>query len=445
MADATSSKPTNVRWVVFGLACSTSWLLILHRYTFALIKDDLMRERNLTEGQIGLIDSGFATFYSLFQIPLGVAADAVGVRLVLTALIVVWSIGLAMHAWAPGKNELWLARVVLGIGQSAVLASINRIARQWFPAKIRTTLQGIVGITAGRVGGVSANLIFATLLIGTFGLEWRTAIWIFASLGFVQAAAFLVLFRNSPREHPLVNAAEAALIAGDASGEVRADPVPQKITIGQLFRGMTPAALINFAALNVQTILSTFADNIFSNWIPLFLARVHDLKFAEMGIYSALPLLGGAIGGAVGGMLNDSFIARTGNRRWSRRGVGLAGKGMAAVLIFASLTVYNDPYVFCFALFFVKFFSDWSLTTAWGTVTDIGGRATASVFAFNNAMAGFGSIGAPAILGYVAQHYGWPAVFVVTGATYAVCSLSWLLIDCTIPLVRAERDEAAAT
>ena len=38
----------------------------------------------------------------------------------------------------------------------------------------------------------------------------------------------------------------------------------------------------------------------------------------------------------------------------------------------------------------VKFFGDWSLATSWGVVTDIGGRATASVFAFNNAVAGIG-------------------------------------------------------
>ena len=37
-ADDHAEKPTNVRWAIFGLACGTSWLLYLHRYTFALIK-----------------------------------------------------------------------------------------------------------------------------------------------------------------------------------------------------------------------------------------------------------------------------------------------------------------------------------------------------------------------------------------------------------------------
>lgn len=75
---------------------------------------------------------------------------------------------------------------------------------------------------------------------------------------------------------------------------------------------MTPRSLMNLIWLSLQNVLSTFADNIYSNWIPLFLSQVHGLKFKEMGIYSALPLLGGAVAGVTGGMLNDFLIVRTG-------------------------------------------------------------------------------------------------------------------------------------
>ncbi|MBL8825793.1 MAG: hypothetical protein JNM18_02325 [Planctomycetaceae bacterium] len=40
----TTPRPTNIRWIVFGLASSTSWLLYLHRYAFALIKPKLVEE-----------------------------------------------------------------------------------------------------------------------------------------------------------------------------------------------------------------------------------------------------------------------------------------------------------------------------------------------------------------------------------------------------------------
>jgi ACS family glucarate transporter-like MFS transporter len=88
-------------------------------------------------------------------------------------------------------------------------------------------------------------------------------------------------------------------------------------------------------------------------------------------------------------------------------------------------------------LFVVKLFGDWSLTTSWGVVTDIGGRATATVFAFNNAIAGIGLIVAPILFGWIAEHFGWQPVFLAVAGTYALCALSWLFINCTIPVIAA--------
>jgi MFS family permease len=428
-------RPTNVRWLVFSLACGTSWLLYLHRYAFALMKPKFTEEWGLSERELGLLDSAFSLSYTVLQFPLGIATDVYGVRLMLTAMILVWSTGLAMHASAASINQLWYARAVFGMGQSACFAALTRISRHWFPSAIRTSMQGLVNVFFGRVGGLSSYALFGFLLIGVLELDWRLATYLLAALGIVNALLFWVVFRNSPEQHRRVNDAERAVIAGRVpTGEVPA--APPRMTARQMLGSLTPRGLVNLVALNVQSILSTFADNIYSNWIPFFLWRVHSLEFKEMGIYSALPLLGGALGGFVGGALNDYFIRKTGNRRWSRSGVACFGKSMAAVLLVSALWVYDNPYAFCGLLFFVKLFGDWSLTTSYGVVTDIGGRATASVFALNNAIAGIGSITAPVIFGFVAHYYGWPVVFQVAAAAYLLCALSWLAINSTIPLMK---------
>jgi MFS transporter, ACS family, glucarate transporter len=254
------------------------------------------------------------------------------------------------------------------------------------------------------------------------------------------ALLFAFAFRNSPRRHPLVNEEEANLIEGHvAAPAAGAAAAPPRMSRREMLSRMSVRSILNLFALNLQSILSTLADNIYSSWIPLFLYEVHSLEFKEMGIYSALPLLGGAIGGALGGVLNDFFIYATGNRRWSRSLVALTGKGLAALFLLAAMLMYYDnPYNFCIMLFFVKLFGDWSLTTSWSTVTDIGGRATATVFAFNNSVAGIAAIIAPLLYGYVAQHYGWRWMFVIAGAAYVLCALSWLLINCTIPILRED-------
>jgi ACS family glucarate transporter-like MFS transporter len=430
-ATPSGQQPTQMRWAVFSLACGASWLLYLHRYAFALIKPELVKEWGLSKSELGWLDSAFAATSVGFQIPLGVAADALGVHLVLTGLVLVWCVGLAMHAWAPSPKLLYVARLIFGVGQSAVYACLSRMAQTWFPLPIRTTLQGIAGITSGRLGGLFAYLLFSTVLLGLWGLDWRTATYLFAGGGLIFGLAFAALFRNSPRDHPLVNDAEADLISLPAGAIDR----PPRMSVGQMLRSVKPEGWTNLVYLNIQTILSTFADNIYSNWIPLFLWEVHRLKYAEMGVYSSLPLLGGALAGFVAGALNDWLIALSGNRRWVRSGVACCGKGLAAVLLLLALLWYDQPFVFCGMLFFVKFFGDWSLTASWAVVTDIGGRASASVFAFNNTVAGIALFAAPAIFGHVAQHYGWPLVFVTVAAAYVLCALSWLVIDCTQRLV----------
>ncbi len=431
---ADSERPTSVRWSVFAIACGTSWLLYFHRYTFALIKPELQEEWGLGKDELGLLDSAFYTSYSLFQIPLGIAGDALGVRLMLTLLVLVWSSALGLQAFAPSMKVLAASRALLGLGQSAVYACLSRVTRNWFPAQLRTSLQGWIGVFFGRVGGLSANLIFGALLMGTLGVDWRTLLYACAGVGAAHAGLVWYMLRDRPGEHPSVNPAETALIEGEAANGTAAPS--SRLTMRQLFRMTSGRSLANLLALNVQTILSTAADTLYSDWIPLFLKDVYLFDSQQRGLMSALPLLGGAIGGTLGGWLNDRLIRATGDLRRGRRIVGVGGKGIASVLLLGALLAYDQPVVFCTLLFFVKFFSDSGLATTWGTVTDIGGKATASVFAFNNAVAGIGSIIAPAVFGAMAAEFGWKPVFVTAAGCYLLCGLSWLLIDPRIPIVQ---------
>ena len=258
-----TDRPTQFRKVVFVLACGTSWMLYLHRYVFGLIKPMLITEFGLTETELGLLDSGFSVFYAGSQVPMGLAIDSVGVRYMLTLSIYVWCIGLAMHALATGTSLLVGGRVVLGVGQSGVFAALSRLTRNWFPAASRTTVQGWVGVFFGRIGGVSANLLVATVMIGVYGFSWRLAVYILAMLGLAHGLAFFLLYRNSPGKHPLVNDAEVSLIEETPVGvdAVEAKPEP-RMTIREMFSRMSKRSTRNLFWLNGQTILSTIADNI---------------------------------------------------------------------------------------------------------------------------------------------------------------------------------------
>ncbi len=433
-------KPTRARWLVFALGCGTSWFLYVHRYSFGLIKSDLVRNLGLTGDQLGDLDAAFFACYAFFQIPLGLVVDLLGVHLFLGVSIGLWSIALAMHAWAPGLGLLWLARALLGAGQSAVFAALSRVTRTWFPASIRTTVQGWIGVFFARIGGSSANILIATVLIGALALGWRTAIYILAAAGIVHAALFLLFFRDSPRKHPRCNAAEADLIEGSPGPDSKAAP---KVPLRILARQMSGWSLVNVGFLCLEAALSSIADLVFSNWIPLYLENALGMSKAQVGIFAALPLAGGALGGVAGGILNDRLLRGRGTTRRVRTLVGLAGKGCAALLLGIALLFYANPSVFALMLIAVKFFADISLATRWGAVTDIGGRVTATVFAVVNAVGIVGPIVGSVVYGRVipqkgaemAVAAGWMPMFLIMVGAYVACALSWLFVNSARPVL----------
>ena len=96
-SDATGAggeRPTRVRWTIFAMACSTSFLLYLHRYTWGFVKAEIAEEFDWDPATLGLLDSCFSLSYALGQVPLGVAGDWFGPSLLLGSTIVLWSLGL---------------------------------------------------------------------------------------------------------------------------------------------------------------------------------------------------------------------------------------------------------------------------------------------------------------------------------------------------------------
>ena len=233
----------------------------------------------------------FSVFYSSVQLPAGILVDVIGARLFLTTSIAIWSIGLCLHAAASYLSLLYLGRILLGTGQCAVFAALGWLTRRWYPAPIRTTVQGWMGVFFARFGGAIANIFVATVLIGVLGLGWQYAVVLLAAAGIVLASAFLIVVRDTPEKHPHVNRAELALIG---FGNTEKGP-QEKIGFKQLITKISPAARKSPLLLALAASFSTVPDQIFSGWIPTFLRESHQLDYKEMGIYYSLPLIGGAI------------------------------------------------------------------------------------------------------------------------------------------------------
>lgn len=417
----TAERPTNVRWLVFALACLTSVVLYLHRYSWGVIKADIRQEFGLSDQQLGWLDSTFQIAYTACQLPTGVAGDRYGPAALLPLAALAWSILVGATALGQGFWSFAALRLGFGAAQAGAYPNLNKLTRSWFPPGVRTTVQGLVGVTAGRIGGACAPLVIATLLMHHLQFGWRWSLVATALAGVVLAAALRAVMRDSPNVHPRTNLAERQLI-GDHDA-----PQNSSASAGLIY---TPAVVASLALMMLQSFTSTFADILFVYWIPLFLVEAKGLDKGAMGVFASLPLVAGALGGAAGGALNDWVIRRTGRLRLARTGVGFAGKFTAALLIAASLSVEDGRWMMI-VVALAKFFTDWSLPTLWGAVTDIGGRASGKVFGMVNTVGALGGFVAGPLIGAVKQYYGWPPVFWLIAAVYIASALCWFGIDPT--------------
>lgn len=297
-------------------------------------------------------------------------------------------------------------------------------------------MQGFVASFAGRAGAAVAPIIMATILMGYFGLGWRTAIIIMAVIGLILAVAFYLYYRNDPSSDGRVDDAEKALLLEDKD--------PSKSTTRKVMSFKQAMKNRGLVTMVIAQVSNAGADIVYTTVLgSFFLSK--QITIEEMGIYASFPLFGGAIGGFVGGYLNDFAIRITGSRKWGRRIMGSTGKVVAAGCVFIAIA-QTSVFALAVGLFVVKFFSDWSQPTVWGTCTDIGGPYSATVFSIVNTAGNFGAFLVPPFLvGPLLDRYtsiqvvdgvsqtitDYNPMFVVVAGLYVFTALLWLTIDCT--------------
>jgi sugar phosphate permease len=435
-----SARPTRIRWLICLLACAASWLLYIQRYSWGIVRPDFARENpSFSAVELGWLDSAFLATYAIGQIPGGMAGDRFGPRIMLSVLTVLGSIATVGVAWTGGFWRLIGARAAFGLAQAGVYPVLNKMTRTWFPLATRTSVQGAV-TAMGRLGAAFAPLVIAAYLMGALGLAWQTALIVIAAPGLVLAIGFWFAVRNTPREHPWVNAAEQELIdpapiAQEPTSAIRAGDPPFRTAADQRPLLWTSGTVFSLAMLLLYTFTSTFQDQFFVNWLPSFLKEGRNFDDTMMGLFAPLPFVGGAIGGVLGGVLNDVLIRQLGSRRWARSLVAFTGKLVAAGLVLVSVQM-DDGRLTMAVLLGARVFSDWSLPTQWAAVTDMGGRAAATVFGIVNTVGIAGGFVAGPAFGYVKEAYGWDGLFYTVAGMCAFAAATWLLIDCTKRLVR---------
>ncbi|HKB95721.1 MAG TPA: MFS transporter, partial [Rhizomicrobium sp.] len=85
-------KPTHARYWVVVFALALAMIMYIQRVAISQAIVPIAAELNLNQAQKGIILGAFGLSYALFEIPMGLLGDKLGVRRVLSLLVLFWSL-----------------------------------------------------------------------------------------------------------------------------------------------------------------------------------------------------------------------------------------------------------------------------------------------------------------------------------------------------------------
>lgn len=401
-------KPTRARYGVVTLAIGLAVLSYVQRVAISQAAGPISHDLHLSKNQMGLVFGAFGLSYALFELPMGLLGDRVGVRRVLLQIVLAWSAFTALTGAAWSAGSLWTFRFLFGAGEAGCFPNLTRMLSGWLPARERVSAQAMMWACTRWGGAATPPLVLAGIAL--FG--WRWAFAIFASLGLVWCAIFVVWFKDDPGEHPGVNAAELQLL--EHARRLTTHRPGQKRWMTLL---LTPQVLL----LILQYFCFSFVWYFYITWLPTYLREARGQTPGRAAALSVLPLLFGGFG---------SLISGLSPARLPRRAIAFFGFLGSAILLFAFSRIRAAlPAMLCMGM--ASFCSDLTMPISWDACVEIGGAYTATVAAAMNMLGNLAGFIAPVAGGLILQrtHGDWsPLIDAMVGAA-TISALCWLYLD----------------
>ena len=416
-AEAGGGEASRVRYGVLGFLLALTAVSYLDRICIATAAPSMKADLGLSDAEMGYVFSAFTFAYALFEVPSGWLADRFGARLMLTRIVVWWSLMTAATGWATGFASLFAVRFLFGIGEAGTFPSMARAFARWLPPREHGRAFGLAVMTGALGGALTQPLVVNLLRV----MHWRHTFPLFGMVGLLWAVAWFWWFRDHPSDHPGVNAAEERLIGSPPE-------VPHgKVPWARIARSR------NMLALNLMYGGAIYGWYFYLTWLPTYLLRARGFDLQQAGWLSALPLLSIAAGVFAGGAASD-VLARHWERPAARRAPGLVGLPLAAAAVVAAVRT-GSPIAAALLLALAAGSAALAVAPAWAVCLEIGGRHAGVVSGTMNTFGNLGGALSPLVIGLGLQHWGsWNMPLLTVAAMYLGAAVCWLAIDPRIPI-----------
>ena len=322
-----------MKWFTVGI-CSISYLFgYFHRFSTAVLADDMARDWNVPKASLGIFSSIFFWPYGIMQPVMGMLADVVEAGYIVAAANVLAGAGALMIAFAKSVGLAYGGRFVLGFACSAFFVPANKVAANWFSEKEFRFFSGaLIGI-----GGIGSILSQTPLSLLGHAIGWRMCIMGVGCLSVVFGVLALVFVRSHP---------QAFGYKGRTPYRVARS---WRDMLQQLVSNMR--SVVTMGDFWVLEFYMFFGAGLFMNissfWAVPF---VHDV-FHMTERDASLVAMSLSIGTIVGSPLLPVIAHKVGTRKWTM--VGFCGMGFVCCLILAIWGNKMTGYAMCLPYFLI--------------------------------------------------------------------------------------------
>uniref|UniRef100_A0A7E4V2V5 MFS domain-containing protein n=1 Tax=Panagrellus redivivus TaxID=6233 RepID=A0A7E4V2V5_PANRE len=260
-----------------------------------------------TPKQISLLLS--ATFYGGLVTTWwsGTLADRVGPKMTLLFGVLDCVVVTALTPFLAERSfvALFVARLIMGLGEGFIFPSISSMSARWFPPQERSTFAAIY--TSGNQLASVLGLPLASALCGTTFLGgWPSIFYVFSVLGISWCILWTVITSNSPDANKFISTEEMLYIHEQTAGHLAKKSGSSKLSTTKIpwIRLLTSLAL--FANLVAQ-ISFNFSAALLQSYLPTYTMQVLRVPLSQNGIYTMLPFLTQMISKNIFGILSDSL------------------------------------------------------------------------------------------------------------------------------------------
>lgn len=259
----------------------------------------IIKDLNLSDSQFGLLTGPiFVFFYSIMGLFMGALADRVHRPRLIAAGLLLWSALTAVSGMAKSFVQIGVARLFIGVGESAMTPSAISMISDLFPKARRGTATGIyyLGVPLGAGG----SFIVAGILGPMIG--WRNCFFLLGGIGVVLALG--LLFLKDPTRGAM---------------EERQDSLAseqEEVLLGSEWRRVTSDVML--VVKSTRALAWTMLGAIFLH-VPLgagqfaivWLERERGFGLGEISAtYGLIYIIFGTVGTFLGGMLSDWYQSR---------------------------------------------------------------------------------------------------------------------------------------